>query len=209
MGGWQDDHAETDLEESQRGSRQDAPASRCPLEQELLGRCPQLHGKVKQAPVRFEATRGDDSMVRISTLELPRCEMQGRDEERLAGVLAQCPSLAHLDLSGNYNFGAGGAERLAGVLGQCRELVHLNLSDNGIGPVGAESLAGVLGQCTSLAQLKLSCNKIETAGAESLARVLAQCPALAHLNISTNSICAVGKGRLRASWRGQASGLVL
>jgi hypothetical protein len=27
LGGWQDDHAEKDLEESQRGSGQDAPAS--------------------------------------------------------------------------------------------------------------------------------------------------------------------------------------
>jgi hypothetical protein len=39
--------------------------------------------------------------------------------------------------------------------------------------------------------------------------VLAQCPALAHLDLQCNGIEAVGKGRLRASWRGQASGLVL
>jgi Ran GTPase-activating protein (RanGAP) involved in mRNA processing and transport len=63
-------------------------------------------------------------------------------------VPGQCPALAHLDLSGNSDFGAGagGAERLAGVLGQCRELVHLNLSDNKIGAGGAERLAGVLAQ---------------------------------------------------------------
>ena len=60
---------------------------------------------------------------RISTLELPRCDMKGQDAERLAGVLAQCPALAHLDLSGNSDLGAGGAASLAGVLGQCRELV--------------------------------------------------------------------------------------
>jgi hypothetical protein len=65
---------------------------------------------------------------RISTLELPDCHMERKDAERLAGVLAQCPALAYLDLRGNYNFGAAGAERLAGVLGQCRELVHLSLS---------------------------------------------------------------------------------
>ena len=53
--------------------------------------------------------------------------MKEQDAERLAGVLAQCPALAHLDLSVNRSFGAAGAERLAGVLGQCRELVHLNL----------------------------------------------------------------------------------
>ena len=65
---------------------------------------------------------------RISTLELPCCGMKGQDAERLAGVLAQFPALAHLDLSWNHNFGAGGEERLAVVLRQCRELVHLNLS---------------------------------------------------------------------------------
>jgi hypothetical protein len=38
LGDWKDDHVEKDLEESQRGSGQDAPACRCPLEQELLDR---------------------------------------------------------------------------------------------------------------------------------------------------------------------------
>ena len=37
-------------------------ASRCPLEQELLGRLPSWYGKGK-VPVRFEATRGVDSPV--------------------------------------------------------------------------------------------------------------------------------------------------
>jgi hypothetical protein len=59
--------------------------------------------------------------------------MKGQDAESLAGVLAQSPALAHLDLSAKYNFEADGAESLAGVLGQCRELVHLNLSCNKIG----------------------------------------------------------------------------
>jgi small ubiquitin-related modifier len=57
---------------------------------------------------------------RISTLKLPRCEIKEQDVERLAGVLAQCPALAHLDLSDNHLYDAG-AESLAGVLGQCRE----------------------------------------------------------------------------------------
>jgi hypothetical protein len=108
----------------------------------------------------------------ISTLELPECDMKGQEAERLAGVLAQCPALAHLDLSGNYHFGAAGAERIAGVLGQCRELVHLNLSGNQIGPAGAERLAGVLAQCPALAHLNLSGNQIGPAGAERLAGVL-------------------------------------
>ena len=47
----------------------------------------------------------------ITTLELLCCYLKGR--ETLAGVLAQCPALAHLDLSSNLYFEAAGAERLA------------------------------------------------------------------------------------------------
>jgi hypothetical protein len=36
---------------------------------------------------------------RITTLDLCSCDMAGQDAERLAGVLVQCPALAHLDLS--------------------------------------------------------------------------------------------------------------
>jgi Ran GTPase-activating protein (RanGAP) involved in mRNA processing and transport len=129
---------------------------------------------------------------RISTLELPRCDMKGQDADSLAGVLAQCPALAHLDLSENYNFGAAGAERLAGVLAQCRELVRLNLSRNKIGAGGAERLAGVLGNCPALAHLNLRSNSIGPDGAKSLAGVLAQCAALAHLNLSCNAIGSAG-----------------
>jgi hypothetical protein len=67
----------------------------------------------------------------------------------------------------------------------------------------------VLGQCTALAHLDLSFNEIGDAGAESLAGVLAQCPALAYLDLQDNDIGTVGEGRLRASWRGQSSGLFL
>jgi hypothetical protein len=89
---------------------------------------------------------------RISTLELPRCGMKGQDAEGLAGVLAQCPALAHLDLSGNPNFGAAGAERLVGVLGQCTALAHLDLSgNNDIGTAGRDRLrASWRGQASGL-----------------------------------------------------------
>jgi hypothetical protein len=108
---------------------------------------------------------------RITTLELPLCDINGQDAERLAGVLVLCPALARLDLSGNYNFRAGGAERLAGVLGQCRELVHLNLSGNWIGDPGAECFAGVLGQCRVLAHLDLNTMTSEQTGP----KVLQEC----------------------------------
>jgi Ran GTPase-activating protein (RanGAP) involved in mRNA processing and transport len=145
---------------------------------------------------------------RITTLELPECKMKGQDAERLAGVLWQCRELLHLNLSRN-RIGEGGAAGLAGVLPQCTALAHLDLSYNGIEAGGTERLAGVLAQCTALAHLNLRSNQIGPAGAERLAGVLAQCPALAHLNFCGNWIGIVGEGRLRASWCGQASGLVL
>ncbi len=146
------------------------------------------------------------AQCRISTLALPRCEMKGQDAEMLAGVLAQCPALAHLDLSGNSRVGAAGAESLAGVLGRCRELVHLDLSNNKIAAGGAESLAGVLAQCRSLAHLNLGANDIGPAGAASLAGVLGQFTALAHLNLAYNLIRVAGAERL-AGVLGQCSAL--
>jgi hypothetical protein len=47
------------------------------------------------------------------------------------------------------------------------------------------------------------------AGAERLAGVLGQCTALARLDLRANDIGTVGEGRLRASCRGQGSGLLL
>jgi Ran GTPase-activating protein (RanGAP) involved in mRNA processing and transport len=128
---------------------------------------------------------------RITTLELPRCVMNGQDAERLAAVLGQCPALAHLDLSKN-RIRETGAESLARVLGQCPALAHLNLGSNDIGAVGAESLAGVLGHCTSLAHLNLGSNDIGAAGAAFLAGGLGQCASLAHLNLGSNDMGAAG-----------------
>jgi Ran GTPase-activating protein (RanGAP) involved in mRNA processing and transport len=60
------------------------------------------------------------------------------------------------------------AESLAGVLAQCTALTHLDLSFNMIDAAGAESLAGVLSQCTALADLNLSFNMIGAVGKERL-----------------------------------------
>ncbi len=128
---------------------------------------------------------------RISTLELPECDMQRQDIERLAGVLAQCPALVHLDLSDNSDFEAGAAG-LAGVLGQCRELVHLNLSRNKIVAGGAESLAGVLPQCAALAHLNLCNNEIGAGGTERLAGVLGQCRELVSVAIKSDQPESLG-----------------
>jgi hypothetical protein len=109
------------------------PAS---LQDQSFGKQPQgigIHAEQGKTQAKLEfvlrqLAAMDSARCLITTLELKKCEMRGQDAERFAGVLAQCPALAHLDLSGNIDFGAAGAESLAGVLGQCRELVHLNRS---------------------------------------------------------------------------------
>jgi Ran GTPase-activating protein (RanGAP) involved in mRNA processing and transport len=120
------------------------------------------------------------SRCRITTLNLEGCGMSGQDAGRLWALLPQCPELSLLNLGGN-RIGAAGAERLAGVLPQCPALAYLSLGYNRIGDAGAERLAGVLTQCA----------------------------ALVHLNLRENDIGTVWEERLRASWRGEASGLLL
>ena len=119
----------------------------------------------------------------IITLKLTCCGMRGQNVCNLAGVLAQCQALAHLDLSSNYDFGEAGVETLAGVLGKCRKLVHLDLSGSGINAAGATQM---LGQCTALVHLNLSANNIfDPENDARLAGVLGQCTALAHLDLSS------------------------
>ena len=72
---------------------------------------------------------------RIIRLDLPNCQMRGQNAERLVGVLAQCPSLAHLILSYNA-IGAEGSGTLAGVLPQCPALFRLSLGGNPLGDEG-------------------------------------------------------------------------
>ena len=84
--------------------------------------------------------------------------------------------------------GLAGVLSLAGVLALCPALAHLNLSDNDIGPTVTESLTRVLGQCVILTHLDLSANSIGPPGAEGLASVLTQCTTLTHLNLGSSSI---------------------
>ena len=180
---------------------------------------------------------------RITTLELPGCEMKGQDAERLAGVLAQCPALAHLDLSYNSDSeqpGQRGFQERSGSAGSWCTSISVAIGSKQVGQRGLQECWGsaqrwltsicatirsdqpgqrALQECCRSAQrwctgrdlidLNLSFNQIGLAGAEGLAGVLAQCPALAHLNFCGNWIGTVGEGRLRASWSGQASDLVL
>ena len=63
---------------------------------------------------------------RITTINLSNATIGAEGAGRLAAVLEQCASLAHLDLRRN-EIGDEGAGRLAAVLGQCASLVHLEL----------------------------------------------------------------------------------
>ncbi len=69
-------------------------------------------------------------------------------------------------------------------------------------------------QCRALAHLDISINAIGADGTGRLAEVLVQCPALARLDLRHNgdrhnAIGAVGSAKLRASWLGLASDLLL
>ena len=86
------------------------------------------------------------------------------------------PSIAHHEPS--ILDGAEGAERLAAVLGQCTSLAHLNLGWNEIGDEGAGRLTAVLGQCASLAHLDLGGNKIGDEGAGRPAAVAEHCQSI-------------------------------
>ena len=122
----------------------------------------------------------------ITTLALPKCDIRA-NVDQLAGLLAQCPALTHLDLRSN-SIPQEGACELASVLGQCSALTHLNLGDNSIGVLGTGRLAGVLAKCASLSHLDLSQNAIGFATLEIIEGVLVQCTALTHLNLSKNYI---------------------
>ncbi len=52
-------------------------------------------------------------------------------------------------------------------------------------------------------------NWIGNEGEERLAEVLGQCPTLVHLDLEFNEIEVAGAERLRSSWVGEVSGLVL
>ena len=154
----------------------------------------------------------------LSHLDLCHNAIGSEGMQNLASILGQCTALSHLDLGYNH-IGAEGARIIAealahacslgGVVAQCPALAHLDLSSNDIGASGADSLAGVLVQCRALTYLLLAWNWIGNEGAERLAEVLGQCPALVHLDLEFNEIEAEGAERLRASWLGEASGLVL
>jgi hypothetical protein len=131
----------------------------------------------------------------ITTLALPKCDIR-ENVEQLAGLLAQCPALAHLDLRSN-NIPQEGACELAGVLGQCSALTHLNLGRNRIGELGTGRLAGVLAQCSLLAHLDLSMNFIGCATLEIIGGVLAECTVLTHLNLREIGSVIAGRRALQ------------
>ena len=135
------------------------------------------------------------SRCRITTLDLSFCSISSQDAERLARVLAHCPSLSELCLARN-SIQDQGAGKLAGVLAQCPALSCMFLSNNLIGDEGAGRLAQVLPQCPALSLVVLGGNQIGDEGAGRLAQVLPKCPALSLLVLGGNRIGDEGAGRL-------------
>jgi hypothetical protein len=110
LGGWQDDHADKDVEESHKRSGQDAPACRC------IGLSRSFWDDVRNGTAAeklqfvIRQLTVATARCRITILELPLCEMKG--QKRSAGVLTQCPALAHLDISHHgTGFGFVGGKR--------------------------------------------------------------------------------------------------
>lgn len=97
---------------------------------------------------------------------------QGIDEVE-DGLRAMSPffRVTALDLS-FLRIGADGTGRLAAVLGQCPSLAHLHLDYNGIGDEGAGWLTKVLGHCPSLTRLDLGFAGSGADGAERLAETV-------------------------------------
>ena len=87
---------------------------------------------------------------------------------------------------------AEGARSLARVLAQCSSLATLELGGCRIGPEGARCLSLVLGQCSSLSTLGLSCNSLGHDGARCLAQVLRQCTSLSCLHLADNDFYLSG-----------------
>ena len=79
------------------------------------------------------------------------------EQERLAGVLAQCSALSELNLEGNA-IRSEGVRSLAGVLARSPSLTTLDLTDNG-GWFRGQDFTEVLSQCSSLAKLDLLHNR--------------------------------------------------
>jgi hypothetical protein len=145
----------------------------------------------------------------ITSLELPNCDcacdllvcamhtitsinfsfnkIDEKGANILAGLLAQCPLLVHVDL-GNNHLCDKGVESLAGVLGQCSALAYLNLKSNNINNKGASCIVGILTGSPALAikYLDLSNNWIDSEGIEEIARVIPNCPSLVHVNLCNN-----------------------
>ena len=171
-------------------------------------------------------TRQAEERMYNDDYSLGPCETFGRKGhgvDWLAGVLVQCPALAHLDL--NYNqIGPPGARKLAGVLPKCAALVYLDLSGNYMGAGGAWIWHGSGAMHSadspqSPRQLHRRCwgkefcrsaAAVHSAGSPQSLRQWdrGRC-SLSHLDLSGNYIPAEVALKLRAAWSGDPLKLVL
>jgi len=123
----------------------------------------------------------------ITSINFSSNKIDEKGANILAGLLAQCPLLVHVDL-GNNHLCDKGVESLTGVLGQCSALAYLNLKSNNINNKGASCIVGILTGSPALAikYLDLSNNWIDSEGIEEIARVIPNCPSLVHVNLCNN-----------------------
>jgi uncharacterized protein (TIGR02996 family) len=132
----------------------------------------------------------------------PLRQLKLYDTGSVAGVLASCPYLAHiqiLDLEAN---GLGDLEvQLLAASPHLSAIVTLLLWSNRIGNVGAQSLAGSL-HLRRLALLDLGSNQIGDPGATALARS-PHAGGLALLDLGKNPIGAIAQAVLRERFAGR------
>jgi Ran GTPase-activating protein (RanGAP) involved in mRNA processing and transport len=123
----------------------------------------------------------------VKRLDLVDCGISERVASTLCGLLAQCPDLAHLDLSHN-DMGPEGMDHLSDGLRLCTRLRILMLTSNSIGNVGTMYLATVLPYLGELTVLDLGHNNISGDTMDMFAPILVLCPKIKCLKLDNNLI---------------------
>ena len=123
----------------------------------------------------------------VKRLDLVDCGISERVASTLCGLLAQCPDLAHLDLSHN-DMGPEGMDHLSDGLRLCTRLRILMLTSNSIDNIGTMYLATVLPYLGELTVLDIGHNNISGDTMDMFAPILVFCPKIKCLKLDNNLI---------------------